>query len=256
MNVKELYGILSEAYPAELSCGWDNDGLMAAVDLDAPVRKVLISLDATESAVKYAAEHGFDVLLTHHPMIFKGAKHVTPMTLDGRRILAAITGGVTVMSFHTRLDAVEGGVNDELCRVLGFESDGVFGDEEAPTLGRLATLREGMTLRQLAVHVKEKLNAPSVKLIAQDTERVVTKIALCGGGGKGFTYAALAAGAEAFITGENDYNTPQDASELGLATIEAGHYETEVPVCRVLADKLTSLGIPSEMYRSCVETVF
>ena len=210
MNVKELYDILSEAYPKALSCPWDNDGLMAAADLTAPVKKVLVALDATESAVRYAAEHGFNVLLTHHPMIFKGPKNVTPLTLDGRRVLTAVTGGVAVMSFHTRLDAVDGGVNDELCRVLGFEADGVFGDEEAPTLGRLVTLKEGMPLSDLACHVKKCLNAPSVKLIAQNTEKNVTKIALCGGDGKGFTYPALAEGAEVLITGNTSYNFGQD----------------------------------------------
>lgn len=255
MNVKELYDLLSAAYPKELSCPWDNDGLMAAADLSAPVKKVLVSLDATEAAVKYAAEHGFDVLLTHHPMIFKGAKNVTPLTLDGRRILSALTGGVAVMSFHTRLDAAEGGVNDELCRVLGFESDGVFGDEEAPTLGRLVTLKEEMTLRALAAHVKACLSAPCVKLIAQNGEQNVTKIALCGGDGKGFTYAALAAGAQVLITGGTGYNTAEDASECGIATIEAGHYETEAPVCRVLCEKMKELGIPAVLYASSVETV-
>jgi len=256
MNVKELYDILAEAYPKALSCPWDNDGLMAAGDLNAPVNKVLVSLDATEAAVNYAAEHGFDVLLTHHPMIFKGPKNVTPLTLDGRRILAAVTGGVAVMSFHTRLDAVDGGVNDELCCVLGFEADGVFGDEEAPTLGRLVTLEKGMTLSALAAHVKKCLDAPMVKLIAQDAERTVTKIALCGGDGKGFTYPALAEGAEVLITGNTSYNFGQDGSECGIATIEAGHYETEAPVCRVLINKMKELGIPAELYVSRVETVF
>ena len=256
MTIKELYEYLNETAPKSLSCPWDNDGVMAAADLTAEAKRVLVSLDATEAAVKYAAEHDFDVLLTHHPMIFKGAKSVTPLTLDGRRILAALTGGVTVLSFHTRLDAAEGGVNDELCRVLGFEADGVFGDDEAPTLGRLVTLEKGMTLRALAVHVKERLRAPYVKLISADSEREITKIALCGGDGKGFTYAALAAGAEVLITGSTGYNTAEDASECGIATIEAGHYETEVPVCRVLCEKMKELGLHAEIYESSVETVF
>ena len=255
MNIKELYEYLCEDIPKALSCPWDNDGLMAAVDLSAEVKNVLISLDATEAAVKFAAENGFDVLLTHHPMIFKGAKSVTPLTLDGRRIIAAITGGVTVMSFHTRLDAVEGGVNDALCDTLGFVPDGMFGDEEAPELGRLVTLSEGMTLHDLAVQVKEALGAPYVKLIAGDMERVVTKIAVCGGDGKDFTYPALAAGAEVLITGNSGYNMAEDASEWGIATIEAGHYWTEVPVCWVLANKISAAGIPCQIYDSCVEHV-
>ncbi len=255
MNVKELYEYLSEAIPKALSSAWDNDGLMAAGDLSRPVKRVLVSLDATEAAVRYAADGGFDVLLTHHPMIFKGIKSVTPLSLDGRRILAALAGGVTVMSFHTRLDAVEGGVNDTLCRVLGWESDGVFGDEDAPTLGRLVTLEEGMTLRALAAHVKERLDAPMVKLIAADPDRVVTKLAFCGGDGKSFTEPALAEGAEVLITGNSGYNYGEDGAECGIATIEAGHFETEEPVCAVLAEKIKALGIPCERYCSRMEYV-
>ena len=255
MKIKELYEYLNEDIPKELSCHWDNDGLMAAGDLYAEAKNVLISLDATEAAVRFAAENGFDVLLTHHPMIFKGAKSVTPLTLDGRRVIAAITSGVTVMSFHTRLDAVKGGVNDALCDTLGFTPDGVFGDDEARELGRLITLSEGMTLCGLAVHVKEALGAPYVKLISGDKERVVTKIAVCGGDGKDFTWPALAAGAEVLITGNSGYNMAEDASEWGIATIEAGHYWTEVPVCWVLGEKLKAVGIHCEIYDSCVEHV-
>jgi len=255
MNIKELYDHLCDLAPKELSCQWDNDGLMAAADLSREVKRVLISLDATEAAVKYAAEHGFDVLLTHHPMIFKGPKNVTPLSLDGRRIIASLTGGVTVMSFHTRLDAAENGVNDELCRVLGLEADGVFGDEEAPTLGRLATLPEGMTLRELAAHVKRSLGAPMVKLITLDPDQVVTRIALCGGDGKSFTYPALHEGAEVLITGNSSYNAAQDGAECGIATIEAGHFETEEPVCAVLAEKMKALGLYFERYTSLVEYV-
>ncbi len=256
MTIKELYDYLSDLAPRALSCDWDNDGLMAGADLSREVKRVLISLDATEAAVKYAAEHGFDVLLTHHPMIFKGVKSVTPLTLDGKRLIAALTGGVTVMSFHTRLDAAEGGVNDALCRALGWEADGVFGDEEAPTLGRLVTLDKGMTLRDLAAHVKTCLDAPMVKLIVRDPDKVVTKVALCGGDGKGFTYPALAEGAEVLITGNSSYNFAEDGAECGIATIEAGHFETEEPVCAVLAETMKLLGIPCERYMSRTEYVF
>ena len=90
MNVKELYSELCAAYPKELSCDWDNDGLMAAYDLSAEVKRVLVSLDATEAAVEYAAKRGFDVLLTHHPMIFKGLKSVTEASLNASQVIFCI----------------------------------------------------------------------------------------------------------------------------------------------------------------------
>lgn len=256
MNIKELYEYLCADIPQVLSCPWDNDGLMAAREMSAEVKKVLVSLDATEAAIGFASANGFDVLLTHHPMIFKGMKHVTPLTLEGRRVIAALSGGVAVLSFHTRLDAVKGGVNDALCAALGLTPDGVFGDEESPSLGRLVTLSEKMTLRELAAHVKKCLGAPYVKVISGgDGEQKVQKIAVCGGDGKDFTYPALAAGAEVLITGSSGYNMAEDAAECGIATIEAGHYYTEAPVCKVLAERIKAAGISCAVYNSCKEHV-
>ena len=82
MTVYEFYKFLDKIYPKELSCPWDNDGIMCSRDPDASVRKVLVSLDATERALKYASEGEFDLLLTHHPMIFRKLEAVTPATLD------------------------------------------------------------------------------------------------------------------------------------------------------------------------------
>lgn len=78
MTVYEFYKFLDKIYPKELSCPWDNDGIMCSRDPDASVRKVLVSLDATERALKYASEGEFDLLLTHHPMIFRKLEAVTP----------------------------------------------------------------------------------------------------------------------------------------------------------------------------------
>lgn len=256
MNVKEFYEYLCEQIPEEASCSWDNDGLMAAVDLSAEANRVLISLDASENAARYAAENGFNVLLTHHPMIFRGMKSATPLTPAGRRTIVALTGGVAVVSFHTRLDAAEGGVNDALCKTLGFTPDDVFGDAESPRLGRLVTLSEETTLRELAVHTRDALGAPFVKLTSRNPERRIRRLAVCGGDGKDFTFPALEAGAQALLTGSSGYNMAQDAAECGIDTLEAGHYWTEFPVCGALAEKLRGAGLFCEIYDSCMERTF
>lgn len=137
MKIRELYGIIDSFCPKNLSCSWDNDGIMVSPSLDAEVKRVLLSLDATYEAVSYAADYGYDTLITHHPMLFRGAKSVSETNLSGRRIIRALSSDVTVMSFHTRLDACEGGVNDELMKRLGFVTTGAFGDEESPRLREL-----------------------------------------------------------------------------------------------------------------------
>lgn len=250
MTVAELHSRLSERFPKSLSCAWDNDGIMVSRDTNAEVKKILIALDASHEAVKYARDNGFDTLITHHPMIFRGVKSVTEASLAGRRILDAAAGGVAVISLHTRMDAGEGGVNDTLCRTVGFEPAETFGDEEAPTLGRIAN-SDGISGEELARIVKEKLGCAAVR-VSGDPDRVIKRIAFCGGDGKDFVYPALAAGCDAYITGDAGYNMAQDAAEEGLLIIEAGHYHSEAPVCNTLAEIVSELtSITPVIYDSC-----
>lgn len=250
MNVKTLHDELTKRWPKTLSAAWDNDGIMVSADVNAEVKRVLVALDASYATIRYAVENGFDTVITHHPMIFKGAKNVTPSTLIGRRIVDALTNGVSVLSFHTRLDAAEGGVNDKLCRALGFTACETFGDDEMPTLGRIAEI-PGVTAGELAELVKTKLGCDAVR-VSGDLSKTVTRVALCGGDGKEFVYPALAAGCQAYITGDAGYNMAEDAAEDGLVTIEVGHYHSEAPVCRVIAEAVRELtGIDAEIMDSC-----
>ncbi len=250
MTVSELHNRLSELYPKTLSCSWDNDGIMVSRDTDAEVKRVLVALDATEAVVRYAVENGFDTVLTHHPMLFRGPKSVTPNVLAGRKILDAAISGVSVISLHTRLDAGEGGVNDQLCRAVGFEPTDSFGDDDAPTLGRIADI-EPITARELAVLVKDKLGCDSLR-VTGDLESVITRVGFCGGDGKDFVIPALLSGCGAYITGDAGYNMAQDASEDELLTIEVGHYHSEAPVCSRLSALATEIaGAETEIFDSC-----
>jgi len=259
MKVGELYRILDEKYPKTLSCSWDNDGLMVCPDENAEVKRVLVTLDVTRKTIAYAAQKGFDMVITHHPMLFRGLKSVTAHTLRGQNVLTALQNGITVMSFHTRLDAAEGGVNDALCQALGLMADGTFGDEDAPGLGRMLTLagvgEAPLTAGEIAEHVKKALGCIAVRLNG-DPDAPVRRMAVCGGDGKDFIYPALAAGADLFLTGDAGYNMAGEGADEGIVTLEAGHYHTEAPVCPVLAEVVRELtGAYTEVYGSCTYTV-
>lgn len=254
MNVRELHQRLSELYPKTLSCSWDNDGIMVSRDTGVQVKKVLVALDGTGDALKYAADNGFDTVVTHHPMLFRGAKSVTPDLLSGRKILDAATSGISVISLHTRLDAGEGGVNDCLCRALGFEPAEVFGDDDAPTLGRIANI-EVTTARELALLVKDKLGCDAVR-VTGDLDKMITRVGFCGGDGKDFVFPALLSGCDAYVTGDAGYNMAEDAGEDGLVTIEVGHYHSEAIVCPALKKLVEEIaGAECEIYNSCAYQV-
>ncbi len=236
MTVRELYDHLNARIPKSLSCPWDNDGLMVCPDGDAPVGKVLVALDATEDMVDYAIAEGYNVILAHHPMIFRGVKSVDGDDTTSRKVIRLIRAGVAVMSFHTRLDTVEGGVNDTLAARLGLTDVTAFGDNdnaEGACMGRIGSLPAPMALPDFARLVKDTLGAPAVWV--GDAGRPVSRVAVLGGGGDSDAEAARRAGADTYLTGELKYHQLCDAPYGGMNLMAAGHFHTEFPICEVLA---------------------
>ena len=118
MTVIELYNKLSEIIPTSLSCPWDRDGLESCPEPQREVKKVIISLDVTNEVIDKAISDGADVIISHHPLFFGGLGNVNALTFDGARAVKLAKNNIAVMSFHTRLDALEGGVNDILADLL------------------------------------------------------------------------------------------------------------------------------------------
>lgn len=234
MKISDFYGELEKRYPESLSCEWDNDGIMCSVGDILDIEKVLVALDPTEDVINYAAENGFDTVLTHHPMIFKKLGAVTPGSNVGRKIIFALMNNISVISLHTRLDAGEGGVNDALAQALELCEVETFGDSECPTIGRIGELSKPMSGSEFAQFVKEKLGAPSVEFVSADDEDTLSKVAVVGGAGKDFIYPAKAAGADVLVTGEASYNALLDAAEDDISVVTAGHFFTENVVCEKL----------------------
>ncbi len=251
MKVHELYSALDELWPRTLSAEWDNDGLMCASDPEAEAVRAVVSLDGSLPAILRAKETGA-VLVTHHPMIFRGLTSVVAGGAIPDRIIEAVRSGVAVMSFHTRLDAADGGVNDALAGKIGVAVDGKFGDEECPTIGRIGALTFDalLTLEDYARLVKDALGSPFFR-ITGDVSRKVSRVAVVGGSGGDFIDAARAKGADVLVTGECGYNRAEDGAENKMiAVLEAGHYHTEAPVLPAIAKALGSLGVQTELFDS------
>lgn len=229
MTVRQLYDFLDKKIPASLSCDWDNDGLMCCPDGEAQVKKVLIALDITERTVDYAVDNGFDTIISHHPLIFSKVGKLNEDSNTARKLIKLVKNGISAMSFHTRFDAVCGGVNTVLAERLGFEKTERFGPagEEFALMGELD---EPVSADEICRTVKEKLNCPLV--LCADSGKAIKKVALLGGDGKDYVDAAIAVSADAFISGRFSYNIMAEAPEKGITLIEAGHFFTEDPVCR------------------------
>ena len=232
MTITQLYEILEKSAPRALSADWDNDGFACLPDPAKEVKRVLIALDATEEAVDLAIKEGFDLLLTHHPLLFRGVKELTPARCVPRKLLKLAQNGVAALSLHTRLDAAEGGVNDVLAALLGLKDVKPFAPEGEPTCGRIGKLQAPVDVEAFSHTVCHLLDAPCVNFVGKGK---VQTVAVLGGEGGDFVDAARAAGAELFLAGRIGYHRMLDAAEDGLCVMEAGHFYTERPVLKHLA---------------------
>ena len=231
MTVKELYESLCEYIPEELCEGWENDGIMCCPDSSSEVKSVLVTLDVTEEIVDYAIGRNFDLIISHHPLIFRPLGEITEENPISRKIIKLISNNVSVFSFHTRADKVKGGVNDKLCELLGIADAVPFGDGG---LGRVGELVMECELDEFTDIIKTKLAAEGVRV--SDGYNAVKRVAVVGGDGKDFVSDAIAAGADTYLSGRISYNVMEEASERGINLIEAGHYYTEFPVTSYFAD--------------------
>ena len=225
MTVKELYDKFSERIPEHLRESWDNDGLMCSADSSAKVRRVLVALDVTDEVVDYAIQYEFDLIISHHPLIFKPLGSLTGDNHIARKVIKLLCAGVSVFSFHTRADKVLGGVNDCLCDLLGMFDTEPFGEGD---LGRIGTVTDGCTLEDFAYKIKLLTASDGVRYA--DGFNSIHRVAVVGGGGKSYVKDAISMGADTFVSGELGYNVMEEAPELGINLIEAGHYFTEQPV--------------------------
>lgn len=230
ITVSELYKELDRAIPSSLSCEWDNDGLMCCPNPKRPVKKALLALDITENIVERAIREGFDVILSHHPLVFRPIPSLTTENPVPRKLIRLVENGISAMSFHTRFDALCGGVNDALAATLGIKNTIPFGNE-GEQMGRIGDT-ESCSLADFAGKVKTALNAP---VVLASGNRPVSRVALLGGSGDDFISAAKKAGADTYVSGDLAYHHLTDAPEAGLNLIAAGHYYTENPSLPYLA---------------------
>ncbi len=236
MTVKELYDKMTDRIPEELREPWDNDGIMCAADYSAEVNNVLIALDVTEAIVDYAISRNFDLIVSHHPLIFKPVSEITEENHVSRKIIKLISNNVSVFSFHTRADKVEGGVNDILASMLNLSDVEPFGEGG---MGRVGNLSEECGLDEFAELVKMQLQADAVRVA--DAYNPVKRVALLGGDGKDFVADAIEAGADTYLSGRISYNIMEDASDMGINLVEAGHYFTEYPITEFFSSLISSI---------------
>lgn len=224
MKLQKIIDVIESLAPLETACEWDNVGLMIG-DADSDINSIVISLDFDKNALNTAIKHGANLIITHHPAIFKPLDRITDSL-----IIDTIKNNICVYSAHTNFDCALGGVNYALADKLGMYNCIQHG------MMRIGKINED-TFENVIANVKVTLNTNSVRFVG-DLSRRISKVAVLGGSGGDFITEASALGCELLVTGECKYNQAQLAHSVGICIIEAGHFETEYPAMKNLADAL------------------
>lgn len=229
VTVKEISDYINTLAPYNTKCEWDNCGLLVG-DESKQVAKIGFALDLTEETLSDAIKNKVDMIVTHHPIIFKAQKSF----LKGNMAYELAYHGICAVSAHTCFDCAEGGVNDVLCEMLELSDvEGVPTEECSEPLVRIGTLGYDnlLTSEGFAKIVAEKLGT-TVRLVEAD--KGISRVAVCGGAGMDFIFDAVKMGADAYVTGDMSYHEALDAKSMGITVVAAGHFETENPAIAYL----------------------
>lgn len=263
IRLSEIIAELERFAPPELKEPWDNVGLMVG-DESQKIEKVYVCLDLTTENVRQAIDFGANLIVSHHPLIFKPLHSVTENNPIGSMIRRAIKNDVSIYSMHTNFDKTEGGMNDILAQKLGLENIRSFTDEECvdengaafEPIGRIGNLEIPMTLEDFARYTKSVLGCAALKYSGDLYEDVHT-VALCSGsGGREGMYAAYRAGADVYLTADLKHDIAMTAYELGVNMIDAGHFETENIICDFLEEFFAAHFPELEVKKSDVEPFY
>ncbi len=236
MKCAEIISVLNELAPEQIACSWDNVGLLAG-RTDKEVGRVLLCLDVTDAVVEYAVEKGVDMIISHHPLLFRPLKRINNESMTGRRLLRLIQGDIACYAMHTSFDCGEKGMAFAAANLLQLQNQQILDEaflyeNEAGIsvqggIGRTGSLEKAMSLKELLDLIKVRFQTEGLIVYGDDLEAQISRVAISPGSGKDQVEAALKAKAEVLITGDISHHIGLDAREEGLILIDAGHYNLE-----------------------------
>ncbi len=228
IKVKDIFNFLSQRYPLDTACDFDNAGFLVG-DSNEAVKKVLVCLDCDITAIEKAKELGCNLIVTHHPVIFGGLKSITENSI----VYKLIKNDIAVISMHTNLDIANDGVTVRLCEALGLKNIKPFVAENGFALRSAEA--DGLAPQDFAALIKEKLNF-SVRYVSG--ERNINRVLVCSGSGGEFLKEAISFDFDALLTADIKHNVFIDAVNSGVSVFDGGHYATENVIVKPLSELL------------------
>jgi dinuclear metal center YbgI/SA1388 family protein len=246
--INDIINILENFAPLKFKEDFDNVGLMVG-DRSSKVKSILVALDCTLEVIEEAKAKGCNLIISHHPLLFRKPSTITNDTLLGKKIISLVKNDINLYSSHTNLDSVINGVNHEFMNILGLQNfitmdlSAEVNDGDTDTgIGRLAYLNEPMSFNSIITLVKKALNMSIVRVVG-DENKMIRKIAVVNGSGQDYFSLAKKMGADCIITGDTTYHYVSDFCEENMCIIDAGHFATEWPAIKSISKTIQNLII-------------
>ncbi len=249
VSISQVAALLKELAPPELAEEWDNVGLLVG-DEDADVSAVMTCLTLTPDVADEAIRRAAQLVVSHHPILFRPVQRLTAQMPEGRMLLDLIAAGIAVFSPHTGYDSAAEGINQQLAELLELNDVTALRpqppDEGSLGGGRCGNLPASMTLAGFNQLVKQRLGISRVQYVGDETA-AIQRVGIACGSAAEFTADARLQGCQALLTGEARFHACLEARSAGIALVLAGHYATERPaierLAKVLADRFGELTV-------------
>ena len=227
MVLQQIIDIIESVAPRSQQEAWDNSGLQIG-DSNREIHSVLLSVDVTEAVVAEAVKDGCDLIVSHHPLIFHGLKHITGSTPQERCVAEAIRQNIAIYSSHTSMDKALRGVSGRMAEMLGLHDVRILVPSVADPkvgLGVIGTLPTPMMWSGWLKHVQRVFGAEYVRY-TEPVQPMISRVALCGGAGAEFLPDAIAAGADTYLSADMKYHDLQAVAGQIMA-VDIDHWVSE-----------------------------
>lgn len=229
MTVRDIYNALDKMCPFDTACDFDNVGILVG-DREQTVTKAAVMLDCTLSGIQKAKDMGAELIISHHPVIFDPLKQINENSV----VYELIKSGIAQISAHTNLDVCEGGVNDSLCKALGFNEFDTLHCADGYQ-GRICRFEREKTAKEVAALAGAALSTK----IKYTGDNKIKNLAVFSGSAGGYLYDAVNCGADGILCGDIKHNIFVDAHNMGVSVFDAGHFATEAVVIKPLCNALS-----------------
>ena len=228
MYIKEIISLIEDYAPLKLQASFDNSGLLCG-DPERELTSILLCIDVTEEVVKEAIDKGHNLIISHHPLIFSGLKHITPATYVERCVIDAIRHDITIYAAHTNMDVVSNGVSGRMADKLDLHHRQILQPEGDPMdgngFGIIGELQQPVESMAFLQQIKEIFRCDRLRYTTPHTP-FMQRVAVCGGAGASFFKQALARQADIYISGDFKYHD-FFLTENRIMVADIGHYESE-----------------------------